>query len=104
MTRMQVYLIVNPKSGKGLKVFKKFQKLTIPYKSYLTEYPRHATKLTKQIKANDPNSLVIAVGGDGTVNEVVQGAANSNLTIGVISSGSGNDFRVTSIVLIRLLI
>ncbi|NMA90861.1 MAG: diacylglycerol kinase family lipid kinase [Amphibacillus sp.] len=90
---MQVYLIVNPKSGKGLKVFKKFQKkLTIPYKSYLTEYPRHATKLTKQIKANDPNSLVIAVGGDGTVNEVVQGAANSNLTVGVISSGSGNDF------------
>lgn len=93
VTEMQVYLIVNPKSGKGLKVFKKFQeKLTISYTSYLTEYPSHATKLTKKIKRENPNALVVVIGGDGTINEVVNGAANSNLTIGVVSSGSGNDF------------
>ncbi|GAA4080716.1 diacylglycerol kinase family protein [Amphibacillus indicireducens] len=90
---MQVYLIVNPKSGKGLHVFKQFQdKLTIPYTSYFTEYPRHATELTKQIKEFDPDALVIVVGGDGTINEVIHGAVNSDLTVGVISSGSGNDF------------
>lgn len=90
---MQVYLIVNPKSGKGLKVFKQFQdKLTIPYTSYLTEYPRHATEITEKIKEQDPDALVIAVGGDGTLNEIIHGAVNSRLIIGVISSGSGNDF------------
>jgi len=90
---MQVYLIVNPKSGKGLRVFKQFQeKLTIPYTSYVTEYPQHATELTKQIKELASDALVIAVGGDGTINEVIHGAVNSDLTVGVISSGSGNDF------------
>lgn len=90
---MQVYFIVNPKSGKGLKVFNKFQKgLTITYKVYQTEYPKHATALTEQIRRQDLNALVVAVGGDGTINEVINGAINSQLTIGVISSGSGNDF------------
>lgn len=90
---MQVYLIVNPKSGKGLKVFKHLQnKLTIPYTSYLTKYPTHATELTEQIKKEAPQALIIAVGGDGTINEIVNGAVNSELTIGAIESGSGNDF------------
>lgn len=93
VTRMQVYLIVNPKSGKGLRVFKQFQeKLTIPYTSYVTEYPQHASELTKQIKELASDALVIAVGGDGTINEVIRGAVNSDLTVGVISGGSGNDF------------
>lgn len=90
---MQVYFIVNPKSGKGLKVFQRYQSsLTIPYTFYLTKYRKHAIELTEQIKQEDPQALVIAVGGDGTINEVINGAVNSKLTIGVISSGSGNDF------------
>lgn len=90
---MKVYFIVNPKSGKGLKIFRKFQKdLKIPHKIYLTEYPKHATELTLKIKAQAPDSLVVAVGGDGTINEIINGALGSELSIGVIRSGSGNDF------------
>ena len=90
---MQIHMIVNPKSGKGLKVFNQLQKnLTIPYKSYFTKYPKHATELAEEIKQTDPDALVIVVGGDGTINEVINGAVNSNLTIGVVGSGSGNDY------------
>jgi diacylglycerol kinase (ATP) len=38
---------------------------------------------------------IISIGGDGTVNEVVNGIANSDCVLGVIPTGSGNDFART---------
>lgn len=60
-----------------------------------TVYPSHATELAKQA-ALDGYDLVIAMGGDGTVHEVVNGLmqvpAEKRPVLGVVPVGSGNDF------------
>lgn len=54
-----------------------------------TQYRGHATKLAQQGNL-DGFSLIIAVGGDGTVNEVAKGLLHSQATMGIIPRGSGN--------------
>jgi YegS/Rv2252/BmrU family lipid kinase len=60
-----------------------------------TVYPTHATELARQA-ALDGYDLVIALGGDGTVHEVVNGLmsapAENRPVLGVVPLGSGNDF------------
>jgi YegS/Rv2252/BmrU family lipid kinase len=60
-----------------------------------TVYPTHATELAKQA-ALEGYDLVVAMGGDGTVHEVVNGLmlvpAEKRPTLGVVPLGSGNDF------------
>lgn len=56
-----------------------------------TESPGHASQLARQAaEAGIP--LVVAAGGDGTVNEVVQALVGSETALGVLPIGSGNDF------------
>jgi YegS/Rv2252/BmrU family lipid kinase len=54
----------------------------------LTEGAGHATALAREATGN----VVVAVGGDGTVNETANGILGSGKTLGVIPAGSGNDF------------
>jgi diacylglycerol kinase (ATP) len=60
-----------------------------------TVYPTHATELAKQA-GEDGYDMVIAMGGDGTVHEVVNGLmqipAEKRPILGVVPVGSGNDF------------
>jgi diacylglycerol kinase (ATP) len=60
-----------------------------------TVYPTHATELAKQA-ALEGYKLVIALGGDGTVHEVVNGLMlvpeENRPVLGVVPLGSGNDF------------
>ena len=60
-----------------------------------TVYPTHATELARQA-GEQGYDRVIAMGGDGTVHEVVNGLmqipAESRPTLGVVPVGSGNDF------------
>jgi len=55
----------------------------------LTEGVDHATELARQCVAEDYD-LVIAAGGDGTLNEVINGLAESNVTLGIIPLGTAN--------------
>lgn len=54
-----------------------------------TERPRHATDLARQA-VDDGCGLVVAIGGDGTMNEVATGLVNSPAAFGLIPCGSGN--------------
>ena len=54
-----------------------------------TEEKGDATRLARQA-ANDGCEVAIAVGGDGTINEVVNGLAGSNTALGIIPSGTAN--------------
>jgi diacylglycerol kinase (ATP) len=54
-----------------------------------TKYKNHAYELAKQAVA-DGFEYVIAVGGDGTVNEVAKALVNTKTTLGIVPTGSGN--------------
>lgn len=94
------FFIINPKAGNGhcLKTWKKIEaQLKIEqhsYFAYFTEYPGHAKKMASQIAdSNDDPKIIIAVGGDGTIHEVMNGIIKyKNITLGFIPGGSGNDF------------
>ncbi len=91
--------IVNPnaRSGLGKKVWNELEillkKENVSYQVYFTKYQKHATALTKSITSDGNEHTVVALGGDGTVNEVVNGIVNFEKTIlGYIPIGSSNDF------------
>lgn len=89
-------VIVNPAAGKGnsIRELPKLQSIfdnyAIDYDFYLTKEPRHATQITKSIKNN--YDALIVFGGDGTINEVVNGLIGSEIPLGIIPHGRGNDF------------
>lgn len=94
------FFIVNPHSrcGKGEQIWKKLKKLldqkAVDYKSYLTEKPGDAREYSRRLTKNCQESrIIVAVGGDGTLNEVVDGLCfGGMITLGYIPIGSGNDF------------
>ncbi|WP_411678761.1 diacylglycerol/lipid kinase family protein [Clostridium thailandense] len=94
---MKHLFIVNPKAGKG-KALQLIPHIKNAFKysneEFIIEVTKgegHATELVKRY-VNKENYRVYAVGGDGTLNEVLNGIANTESCLGVIPSGSGNDF------------
>lgn len=96
------HVIVNPasRSGRGLAIWKKqvepaLCREQVPHKAYLSEKPGDVIRIAKEIseKAGDDILLrIIVLGGDGTVNEMLQGIRNpSRLLLGYVPSGSSND-------------
>lgn len=95
--RKRICFIVNPVSGVGKKGYlptyidKYLDHRRFEYIIRYTKAPRHATELAR--KAVQENfDIVVAVGGDGSVNEVSEGLLGSNVTLGILPLGSGNAF------------
>jgi YegS/Rv2252/BmrU family lipid kinase len=86
--------VMNPVAGKGAarKADAALERLLrasdLSYEIVRTEYAGHATALTRS--ASSP--IVVAVGGDGTVNEVANELVGSSRIMGIMPTGSGNDF------------
>lgn len=95
-----LYFIVNQTSrtGKGAQVWNKVQTIleeqNVKYEAYFTEYEQHACELAKEISTKeDPDICLVVVGGDGTMNEVINGIKDfDRVRFGMIPAGSGNDF------------
>lgn len=93
-------LIANPaaKHGETAQLLPPIEQmlLNLPHDTSVTERPGHATALAAAANAYD---LVVAVGGDGTVHEVLNGLmsipAENRPCLGVLPTGSGNDTRRT---------
>lgn len=96
---MKLQFIVNPasRSGQGIRVWKEAEKVLkgseIKYDVFFTKRAGHATELAKQLTAPAGKHTIVALGGDGTVNEVLNGIVRLEDTVlGYIPTGSGNDF------------
>ena len=96
------YFIVNPgsRSRNGKVVWQTIEEILereqVEYRVYFTSYRYHATKLAKEITSRGEKLTLVTVGGDGTVNEVVDGIQDFNkVTFGYIPTGSSNDFAIT---------
>lgn len=93
------HFIINPKSssGRGIKywwiVKSELEKREIPFTAVFTKHEGHAIELTGQIcRENDGIKNIIVLGGDGTINEVINGIPDfSEVLLGYIPSGSSND-------------
>lgn len=91
---MKILFIINPKSGKGRdpQDIVNCIKLNFPQAAWaLTTGPRHATELAAKA-VSQQYEAVVAVGGDGTINETAQALVNTPTALGVIPGGSGNGF------------
>lgn len=93
---MNIVFIVNPYSGKGRgrKVIPIIQNYCNIHnfnpKIFVTEYQKHATELAEE---HSKSGIIVSVGGDGTLNEVINGVEfNAPVKIAVLPVGSGNDF------------
>lgn len=78
--------IVNPISGNGRKSHMISLLKDAGYKVACTEYAGHGEILAR----NTEEDIVVAVGGDGTVNEVARGLIGTGKTLGIIPCGSGD--------------
>lgn len=91
----RIFLIINKFAGhkQGEKavemVIPLLQKNGCLVEYAFTQYPGHATELASKASVAGFD-LVVAVGGDGTVNEVAQGLIGTNTIMGIIPMGSGN--------------
>lgn len=96
---MEYIFIVNPISGNGhgavaSQVIKEYcNKLKVNFKIIYTKAKGEAKNIASFYK--NKNTVVYSVGGDGTLNEVVNGLYNSKSTLGIVPVGTGNDFYKT---------
>ncbi len=96
MTKKNIAFIVNPISGTQDKahiielIDRHLDKNLFDYSVIRTEYAGHATVLAKSLAEKESCDAVIAIGGDGTVNEIARSLVHTPVAFGVIPCGSGN--------------
>ena len=107
MTSNKVVFIVNPKSGNSAtgREWPRIQAMARDrlgsFTSYMTAKPGDATRITRE-KLTAGADLIICVGGDGTLNEVINGfmdeggLIHADSVLGFIPNGTGCDFIKTA--------
>jgi diacylglycerol kinase (ATP) len=94
-------LIVNPAAGAGKtakrwpKIRQLLKKIGVRFEHDLTEAPGHAIELAKRAVGKGYR-FIVSVGGDGTINEVVNGIYDTgelkDVALGIIGTGTGGDY------------
>ncbi len=92
---LQITFIINPISGTQKKdkipelIDHIIDKTKFQSKIVFTEYAGHGALIAKEC-AKENVDICVAVGGDGTVNEIARALVHSNTALGIIPCGSGN--------------
>ena len=95
MNKKKIIFILNPISGTVSKagipglIEERLDKEKFDCRIAETKYAGHATELAQQA-ARQGIDIVVAVGGDGTVNEVGRALVNTKTAMGILPCGSGN--------------
>ena len=93
--KQKVSFIINPISGTHSKdeipqlIDSTLNHEKFEYVNVFTEYAGHAAEIARQCAA-DGFDIVVAVGGDGTVNEVARSLVHTDSALAIIPCGSGN--------------
>jgi len=93
--KKKISFIINPKSGTQSKeqilhlLDEKLDKTKYAQEVIYTEYAGHAVKIAAQ-KAKENVHAVVAIGGDGTINEIARSLVHTKTALGIIPCGSGN--------------
>ncbi len=93
---MKLQVIANPKAGhgKGLRNIENLKNLLqsqdVENQFFETAAPGEATQIARRL-AEAGQDRIVVLGGDGTISEVVNGVFGSDVELGVISVGTGND-------------
>lgn len=94
-SKKHIIFIVNPISGTHSKEFilhlidKGIDRDQYDYTVRQTEYAGHATEIARQA-AEAKTDIVVAIGGDGTINEIGRALIHTDTALGIIPCGSGN--------------
>jgi YegS/Rv2252/BmrU family lipid kinase len=95
--KKKIIFIINPIAGVGgkrrleKKIDEFFADSDYQVVKHFTCYPSHAVEIADSYAKAGP-SFIVAVGGDGTINEIARSLINTGSTLGVIPLGSGNGF------------
>jgi len=98
-SKKSILFIINPKSGFSNKddipqlVEDYLDHDKFSFECVMTQHKNHATELS-EAAVKKGYEIIVACGGDGTVNEVAKALVNSNSTLGIIPKGSGNGFAM----------
>jgi len=93
----KIKFIINPVAGDGSSkkmikiIHDKMATRKIPYSISISGYKGEIEELAREAASQDYTD-VVAVGGDGTVMEAFNGIYDKNIALGIIPSGTGNDF------------
>ena len=93
--RNKIIFVVNPISGtQGKKAIlrwidERMDKSIHDYSIVKTEYAGHATQIAAAA-VNEGIDTVVAIGGDGTINEIARSLVHTSTALGIIPCGSGN--------------
>ena len=93
----KIVFLINPFSGTGDKnsiprlISTHLDNSKFEAETLLTQYAGHGAELAEQ-KIKEGYNIIVAVGGDGTVNEIAGVVNNSAACLGIIPGGSGNGF------------
>ncbi len=95
MDKRRIVFVINPTSGTTNKdvmpqlIDKYIDSDSNDVSTVFTEYAGHASEIASKC-VNEGVDVVVAVGGDGTVNEVARALAESDTALGIVPCGSGN--------------
>lgn len=99
MTKKKILFLINPVAGRKNKILyhelieKHIDKSLFEHELIWSLEKGHATEIIRK-KAADFD-IIVAIGGDGTVNEVVNGCFDTNTILGIIPAGSGNGLALS---------
>jgi len=94
----KILFVINPAAGKGRGI-KEIPRIQERFEEFDYEIiiSKEANGITKMVREELEKNYtdIIAVGGDGTLGEVINGVMEKDITVGVLPLGSGNDFIKT---------